>query len=65
MDTLPETGFLRLNQFLGTLIPLGKTRWFEGVRRGEFPKPKKVGRASLYKVEDIKSLIEKLANSSQ
>ena len=28
--SLPETGFLRLNQIL-TFIPVGRTRWYLGV----------------------------------
>lgn len=40
MYDIPETGFLRLPQVL-SVIPLGKTSWWEGVRSGRFPKPVK------------------------
>ena len=35
MDSIPESGFLRLPQVL-SVIPLGKTSWWEGVRIGPF-----------------------------
>jgi predicted DNA-binding transcriptional regulator AlpA len=66
MHTLPETGFLRIRQILGdpqaeppvpALIPLGKTKWWEGVKAGRFPKPVKIGRCTMWRVEDIRALI--------
>lgn len=61
--TLPATGFLRLNQVL-QFIPFKKTRWYAGIQAGEFPKPIKVGRASLYKAEDIRRIIEQLGGEA-
>ena len=66
MSQLPETGFLRLSQILGNpkkgvpaLIPIGKSSWHYGVSNGTFPKPIKLSnRVSVYRVEDIKKLIE-------
>lgn len=62
---LPETGFLRLPQILGSrklnlppLIPVGKSTWWAGVRSGRYPKPIKLGpRITAWRVEDIKDLI--------
>lgn len=62
---LPETGYLRLNQILGTgqhaaapIIPVGKSTWWAGVRSGRFPKPIKLGlRITAWRVEDIRALI--------
>lgn len=60
--SLPATGFLRLNQVL-QLIPFGKTRWYAGVKTGEFPRPVPLGaRAKGYRVEDIRALIERLSS---
>ena len=60
--SLPTTGFLRLNQVL-QLIPFGKTRWYAGLKTGEFPKPVPLGaRAKGYRVEDIRALIERLSS---
>jgi hypothetical protein len=66
MTQLPETGFLRLAQIVGDkkkgippLIPVGKSCWWEGVKKGRFPKPVKLGpRTTAWRVEDIRALIE-------
>jgi prophage regulatory protein len=56
---LPETGFLRLPKIL-TLIPVGKSTWWEGVKSGRFPKPVKLGpRTTAWRAEDIQHLIRK------
>jgi predicted DNA-binding transcriptional regulator AlpA len=61
MHTIPETGFLRLAQIL-TVIPLGKTCWWAGVKSGRFPKPIKLSeRCTAWKAEDIRELIRKLS----
>ena len=61
MHDLPETGFLRLTQVL-SVIPLGKTSWWEGVREGRFPKPVKLtARCTAWRVEDIRALIHDLS----
>ena len=58
MYDIPETGFLRLPQVL-SVIPLGKTCWWEGVKAGRFPKPVKLSaRCTAWRVEDIRELIE-------
>lgn len=61
MHDIPETGFLRLSQVL-SVIPLGKTSWWEGVRAGRFPKPVKLSpRCTAWRVEDIRELIHSLS----
>ncbi len=61
MNDIPETGFLRLPQVL-SVIPLGKTCWWEGVRSGRFPKPVKLStRCSAWRAEDIRQLIKDLS----
>ena len=62
MHVIPETGFLRLPQVL-SVIPLGKTCWWEGVRSGRFPKPVKLSaRCTAWRAEDIHELIKTLSN---
>lgn len=56
---LPQTGYLRLAQVL-QFIPFKKTRWYKGVKSGEFPQPIKMGAASLYRAEEIHALIERI-----
>lgn len=69
MQTLPETGLLRLSQIIGdanaqppipALIPVSITTWKRGVKAGHFPAPVKLGpRAVAWRVEDIRALMAK------
>lgn len=69
MHQLPETGFLRLKQIIGDptakpptppIIPIKKSSWWLGVRRGTYPKPIKLSpRVTVWRVEDIRELIAK------
>jgi predicted DNA-binding transcriptional regulator AlpA len=64
MNDIPETGFLRLAQVL-SIIPLGKTCWWEGVRSGRFPRPVKLSaRCTAWRAEDIRQLISDLSNQT-
>jgi prophage regulatory protein len=61
-DDLPRTGFVRLASILAPQgpIPVGRSTWWQGVKTGRFPKPVKLGpRTTAWKVEDIRTLIEK------
>ena len=59
-DVLPATGFLRLSQVL-KLVPVCKTKWYAGVKRGEYPRPVALGpRTQAYRVADIRALIDRL-----
>lgn len=64
MHDIPETGFVRLPTVL-SVIPVGKTCWWEGVRSGRFPKPVKLSaRCTAWRAEDIRELIETLSNQT-
>jgi predicted DNA-binding transcriptional regulator AlpA len=64
MQTIPETGFLRLPQVL-SVIPLGKTCWWEGVKTGRFPRPVKLSsRCTAWRAEDIHDLIKRLSGEN-
>lgn len=56
---LPETGFVRFS-VIRQLIPLSRSTFWKGVREGRFPRPVKVGAASLWRVEDVRACIETL-----
>lgn len=66
MNNLIQTGFLRLDQILGSpkyglspLIPVSKSTWWAGIKTGRFPTPIKLGpRTTAWRVEDIRDLIE-------
>ena len=73
--TLPETGFLRLPQILGDLeadppipavFPVGKSSWWAGVKTGKYPAAYKLGpKTTVWKVEDIRALIEQVAGGAK
>jgi predicted DNA-binding transcriptional regulator AlpA len=68
---LPATGFLRQRQILGdrradppipAILPIGKTAWWEGIAKGKYPKPVKLGpRTTAWRVDDIKALLDRMA----
>jgi len=61
MQDIPETGFLRLPQVL-SIIPLGKTSWWKGVKSGRFPQPVKLSeRCTAWRAEDIRELVKQLS----
>ena len=71
MHKLPETGYLRLPQIIGdsqaeppipSIFPVSRSTWWAGVKAGRYPKPVKLGpRITAWRVEDIRSLIERTA----
>lgn len=58
-------GFIRLPEVL-TLIPISKSRWYEGIKLGQFPAPIKLTeRTSAWRVEDINLLVQQLSNQGR
>lgn len=63
LKSLPETGFIRARDLIGTsdapgLIPFGKTLLWNSVRRGTFPAPVRLGaKTSAWRVEDVRAWI--------
>ena len=70
VNTLPETGLVRLPQIIGDpkanppvppIIPVSKSTWYEGIKKGKYPPPVKLGeRVSAWRVEDIRALLGQL-----
>ncbi len=55
---LPDTGFLRLPQVLA-LIPISRSAWWAGIRKGRIPKRIKLGsKTTVWRAEDIRALIQ-------
>jgi predicted DNA-binding transcriptional regulator AlpA len=51
---------LRVDQFIPTIIPMCKAKWWDGVKKGIYPKPVKLGpRVTAWKSDDLLALIEK------
>lgn len=56
---LPNTGYVRLPDIL-KIFPIGRSTWWAKVKKGEYPKPVKLGpRTTAWRVEDIRQLLEK------
>ncbi|RIA45409.1 helix-turn-helix transcriptional regulator [Dichotomicrobium thermohalophilum] len=69
MQHLPSTGFLRIKHIIGDdtanppippIIPVSRSGWWAGVKSGRFPQPVKIGRATVWRAEDIRALIEQI-----
>ena len=58
---LPRFGLLRLSQFVGPgkAIPIAPSQWWEGVRKGIYPAPIKLGpKTTAWHASKIHNLIE-------
>ena len=70
MNSLPETGYLRLNQIIGNpkskppvpaIFPVCSSSWWSGVAKGIYPPPVKLSKnVTAWKVEDIRDLIQRI-----
>ncbi|MGI9353865.1 MAG: helix-turn-helix transcriptional regulator [Rhizobiaceae bacterium] len=61
IPVFPQTGFVRLSHILAPLgpIPVSKSTWWQGIKDGRFPKPRKLGpRTTVWRAEDIRRLYE-------
>lgn len=75
MNQLPEVGYLRLTHIIGNpsaeppippIIPVSKSTWWAGVKSGKYPKPVKLSeRTTAWRVEEIRALIEELAQGGK
>lgn len=67
-NSIPAEGFMRLAQIVGNpksdppvpgVIPVSKSSWWDGCRKGKYPKPIKLGpKTTVWRVEDIRALIQ-------
>ena len=72
MNNLPETGYLRLNQIIGSpkseppvpaIFPVCSSSWWNGVKQGIYPSPVKLSaNVTAWRVENILELIERINN---
>lgn len=57
----PATGLVRLKQIIAPYgpIPVSKSTWWQGVKDGRFPKPRKLGPGiTVWRAEDVRALFE-------
>lgn len=70
LNSIPQTGFLRLKQIIGDpkanppippIIPVSKSTWWEGVSSGRYCRPVRLSaRTVAWSASDIRALIQKL-----
>ena len=70
VTTIPQIGFARLSSIIGNpkaeppihaIIPVSKSSWWEGIKKGIYPKPIKLSeRTTAWRWEDIHELIARL-----
>ncbi len=75
MNTLPETGYLRLSQIIGNpkskppvpaIFPVCSSSWWSGVKKGIYPAPVKLSaNVTAWKAEDIRELIATINNGQE
>src|SRR2546422_768922 len=55
LTELPETGMFRIQQFIPSLISVGRSTWWKGVKAGTYPQPvrKKPG-GTFWRAEDLR-----------
>ena len=60
-------GFVRLSQICGAsgLIPVSKSCWWSWVSKGLAPKPLKIGGVSLWALDDIQAMIQRIKSQKQ
>lgn len=61
MQTTPR--LLRIEEIIGSdppLIPLSRTGFYDAIRRGDLPKPKKIGRTSVWSETELHAAIDAL-----
>lgn len=62
-NSIPENGYLRLDQIL-QVYPVGRTTWWTGVKTGRFPKPVKLSsNITAWRAKDIHKLIKDVESS--
>ena len=70
--TMPRTGFCRLKQIIGdptaspavpAVLPISKSAWWDGIKRGKYPAPIKLGpRTTAWRWSDIAELVDRLSS---
>ncbi len=43
------------------VIPISKTQWYDGIKKGIYPAPVHLGRTAVWRVSDIRALLDRIA----
>jgi prophage regulatory protein len=58
-----DDALVRLPQVL-SVLPIGRTTWFDGVKAGRFPKPCKRGRSTFWKAGDVRRVLTEISQGA-
>jgi prophage regulatory protein len=50
--------------YIRGIFPVGRTKWYQGVKDEIYPKPIKHGRLNLWRVEDIEKLVQEIGGNA-
>jgi len=70
MNDMPSISpsFLRLKHIIGDsntppIIPISKSSWWDGVKKGKYPQPTKIGdNITVWRSDDIQQLVDRLCS---
>ena len=62
MLIIPDNGVITIEQVV-SILPLGRTKWREGINAGKFPKPINVNGHSCWKKKDVLKVSEQLSKA--
>jgi prophage regulatory protein len=61
---LPDEAVIRIETVLWLFDNISRSKWYAGIKEGKYPKPLKMGRASRWKVADIRAALNQLQPTS-
>lgn len=65
LDDYPDSSYLRFNQIIPDVLPIGMSTLHAWIADGTFPKPKKLGsRVSAFLVRDVREYLNKVNESA-
>lgn len=59
LHDVPVAGYLRQNQLVGSILPIGASTLWRWVKLGKFPKPIKLSeRVTVWRAEDVRAWMD-------
>ncbi|MCB0697753.1 MAG: hypothetical protein KDC07_10335 [Chitinophagaceae bacterium] len=62
IEELPDCALIKLKTVLSLFDGLGKSKWYEGIKAGKYPRPVKIDRSSRWVVGEIRALLNTFKN---
>lgn len=58
IEELPDCALIKLTTVLMLFDGIGKSKWYEGIKAGKYPRPVKIDRSSRWVVGEIRALLQ-------